>query len=357
MLVFIFIIMASEMLRMTDLIVNQGVGPGELFSLFGCLLPNVILIALPVACLMAVLLSFIRMSSDNEIIALQSSGISLYQLMPSVVLFSVICFFFSIFITMFWNPYGNRTYKSISLNIVKSRAEIMVKERVFGALVKDVIFYVNSYSPKDKVMKDIFVVDKRNGREITFVARKGKFIHTKNGIVLRFMDGTMFTDERGGKSGISEFPGFMDYPLEIDSMLGSSGGNVKKPDEMYLSELLEFINLSPGDNKKENLAKLTLYEMFSIPVAVFIIGIIGAPLGAHIRSQGRTKGIIISLLIFLSYYAIHTTVNYLCENGSIMPALGVWLPVLFLLLVCIFLLFGASGTISYGFFDRLTYDS
>ncbi len=336
-IVFVFIFIASYMLTLTDLMVNYGIGLRELFRLIICKIPGGILFVMPVACLTAVLLSFIRMSTDNEIIALYSSGISLFQLMTPVVLFSFICLLFAGFLTLFWAPYGNRTYESVLKNIVKTGAASEIKERVFFEQ-NGLVFYINSYLPKDRVMKDVFVADKERGREITIIAKQAKFIPSKNGIVIRFIDGTMFTDEKGGEYSVSSFsPGFLDYPVEIDSMTESSADRAKELDEMYFTELNEFIRTPSGSREGQGQARLTLYEMFSIPAAIFVIGIAGAPLGAQIRSQGRVKGIIISFLLFLCYYITLMTVRYLCENGTIIPETGVWLPVLLLSIICFFL--------------------
>ena len=352
-MIFMFIIMATYMISlMTNLIINYGVGLGDLFSLMLCQVPRFIINAMPVACLMAVLLSFIRMSSDNEIIALHSSGISLYQMMPPVILFSVICMLFSVFLTLFWVPYGNRTYETVSVNIMKSRADFLVKERIFGNLVKDVVFYVNSYSPKDKILKDVFVVDKRKGHDITFVAKKAKFIPAKNGVIIQFIDGIMLTDDRDGKSGSNKFAS-LDYPIEINSMLKPTDSSVNDPENMYPGELLEYIKSSTENKKNRDIARLTLFEMFSLPLAVFAIGIAGAPLGAQIRARGRIKGTIVSLLLFLSYYIILMTVRYMCENGTIIPGIGVWLPVLFLTLINIFLLFRSAGNLNFSILNRI----
>jgi lipopolysaccharide export system permease protein len=346
MMIFIFIIMSARILDLTELIINKGAGLKSLFNLILCLLPRVILTAMPVACLMAVLLSYIRMASDNEITALHSSGISLYQLMPPVLLFCFISLIFSFFLTMFWNPYGFRTENRILMEILKSSADSMVKERVkervFNTdLIKDVMFYVNSYSLKDKIMEDVFIVDKRHSSEMTYVAKKGRFLSDKNGVMMQLFDGAVFTD-KDGKSQVTSFK-VSSFKLELDDMTDYKSGNKREPEEMYPGELLGLIRSNDKDKINKTLAGLTFYEMFSIPFAVFFIGIAGAPLGAQIRAQGRTKGIVVSLLLFLSYYIILMSVRYMCENGVIYPAYGVWLPVLFLLLISTFLIFLPAG--------------
>ncbi len=351
-LVLLFIVLASQVLdKVIEPIVNYGASIGDAVNLILCLIPRFILLSLPAACLMAVLLSFIRMASDNEIIALHSSGISLYQLMPPVVIFSLICFLFAGFLTLFWAPYGNRAFESVFVNLMKTGIESQIKEGVFFDEIDDVVFYVNSYSPKDRVMKDVFFVQKKGDKVITIIAKKAKIFPDR----IRFMHGKGFTENREGSSeSIGDFPDFFDYKIPIDNMLGSSESNEIEPEGMYFDELVELINNTKENIKKNNNAKLILYEMFSIPVAVLLMGIAGAPLGAQIRARGRTKGIIISLILFLCYYIIFMSVRLLCENGTINPAIGVWLPVLFLLIICILLLVRSAGNLFIGIINRLT---
>ena len=316
-MVFVFIIMAARILNMTGLIVNYGAGFKDLLNLILCSLPIVILYSLPISCLMAVLLSFIRMASDNELIALHSSGISLYQLLPAVIIFSFICFFFAGFLTMFGLPYGNRTFDSIKLNM-KNSVDSLIKERVFID-TKNFVFYVNSFSLKDKIMKDVFIVDKRKGKESTIIAKKAKLIHDRNKIFVEVSDYKAFAEGKAGETRIAETAFLTRFPIETDSLLDTSEGGDIEPDSMYLHELTELINSLQEDDKIKNIAKIKLYEMFSLPVAILILSIVGAPLGAHIRAHGRTKGIIISLLLFLSYFIIFSTVEILCEGGIINP--------------------------------------
>lgn len=346
-LVLIFIIMTFEMMDMTDLMVNQGVGLKGILKLILCGLPKFILFAMPAACLMGVLLAYIRMSGDNEIIAIYSSGISLYQTLLPVIIFCLASFFLSILMSVYLVPYGNRTDKSVFYEILREKADISVKERVIGDLSKDVIYYVSSYSPKDKFMKDIIMVDKRQKPVTTIVAKNGKIIPNKeaNSISIRFFDAYLYT----GKTTASKHETF-NYTVDLNNLI-SPAKSEKEPEDMYIGELLKFINSVENDESEIRLARLTLYEMISIPVSILLLGIIGAPLGAHVRDRGRTAGIVISLVLFLIYYISMMAVRYLIELGALNPGLGVWIPVLFLLIFCIFLLLRYSSNLSYGIFD------
>ena len=89
----VFIILATKMLSITELIVSQGVHLAQVIGMVVYLLPDIIAFALPAATLIAVVVAFLRLSGDNEVVALQSSGVSLYQMLSPVV---VLSFFWSL---------------------------------------------------------------------------------------------------------------------------------------------------------------------------------------------------------------------------------------------------------------------
>jgi len=340
-LVFVFIIMASRMMGITELLINERVYPIHVLKIILCLMPRTIIFSLPATCLMCVLLTFLRLSNDNEMVAINSSGISLYQILPPVIFFSLISFFIASFISIFGVPWGNRSYKNVIFQIVESKADIAIKERIFYQPFEDVIFYVNSFSPRDRTMKDIFVVDKRNGSLTnTIVADKGK-IHSNRiskMINIHFIDGTIFTVDNDFKT--SRTIKFDTYDLNIDlkEIISYFVSKEKKPKEMSISELIHELKTSQSGSLRYNQTGIKLLEMFSIPMAIFFMGLIGAPLGSQVRSKGRSKGIVISLVIFLIYYVSLISVRYVCEMGILVPWVGIWIPNLFLIIISIYLL-------------------
>jgi lipopolysaccharide export system permease protein len=84
---FTFVFLMAQMLKITNLIVNYNVG---LFSILKILLfstPYFLMYVIPMSVMLAVLLTFLRMNGDNEIIAMKTGGISLYRMLPPVLLF------------------------------------------------------------------------------------------------------------------------------------------------------------------------------------------------------------------------------------------------------------------------------
>ena len=230
--IFLFIIMASQVLNMMDFMVNYGASLGDILSVMFCRIPEFILFAMPIACLTAVLLSFIRMSSDNEIIALHSSGISLYQLMSPVIIFALTCFLFTGFLTLYWTPYGKRTSESVEVNLMKTSFESQIKEGFNER--EGFVSYVSSYSPKDKIMRDVFFVVKIEEKEATIVAKQAKFINKENEFYIRLTDFKMLEEGENGESHFLASESSTDFQIPIDSIVEPSEGSGLEPEGMYL---------------------------------------------------------------------------------------------------------------------------
>jgi len=332
-LVFVFIVLAARMMNIMEWVLNRGVHPVLLLKMIIYLMPRVLLFALPAASLMAVFLAFLRLSGDNEILALKSSGISLYQMLPPVLIVSLLVFSMAILLSLFGTPWGNRSFKDLVFKIAQSKADLGLKERVFCEPFDNITFYINSLSSRDRMMKNIFLVDRREKSATnTIVAKEGRILlHPKARIItIQFKEGTIFSVGEGFDT--VRTVGFDKYNINIglDDIMPSISSREKSPKEMSLGELMDGIKKGIKDETGHNEMVIALMEKFTIPLAVFFMGIIGVPLGAQIQARGRFLGILISLLVFFLYYITLAGVRSIGETGALPPHVGPWLPVIFL---------------------------
>lgn len=334
------IILATDMLSITEMIVNRGVKIGNIIGMLVYLLPDIISFSLPAVNLIAVVVAFLRLSSDSEIIALKSSGISLYQMLPPVVVFSLLGFLLAMFISFIAIPWGNRSFKDLIFQIAQSKADLGIKERVFCEPFDNVVFYVNSFSSRERLMKDVFVVDRRDKAVTnTIIAQEARiFLYPEERIIkLHFLKGTIFVVEKNLQSSRTVRFNAYDLNIGLKDIMAALESRQKKPNEMSANELIrQSKKVSKGD-KKYNKIMIELLERFSLPFAVFLMGLIGMPLGAQIRARGRSTGIGISLAVFAIYYMCLAGTRNICATGTIPPVIGVWIPDLFLLICCIYL--------------------
>jgi len=356
--VFISIVLATKLLTITEWMITHGVHPWQILKLVLYLSPNILLFALPAASLMSVLIAFLRLSGDNEIIALKSSGISLYQMLPPVLVVSFVGYLIASLIAIFAAPWGNGSFKDVIFRIAEAKADIGIKERVFCEPFDDVFFFVNSISSGKRIMKDVFVVDRRDQSITnTIIAREGRFLlHSGSRMItIHFMDGTIFMLEKNLASVRTVKFRSYDLNIGLDDIMPALSSKKKAPKEMFTQELIHNLKRTPKGEIKHNEMAIELMEKFSIPLAVFLMGVIGVPLGAQIRSGGRFIGIVMSLVIFLIYYMCLAGARSVGETGIVSPYMGTWVPDLFLVVCCIYLLRRVAKERSINFVERFLF--
>ena len=344
--VFIFIMMAARMLSITELIVTRGVRLSQVAGMVLFLLPDILTFALPAVTLMSVVVAFLRLSADSEIIAMKSSGVSLYQMLPPVIVFSLLAFVACLTISVFAAPWGNRSFKDLLFKIAETKADLGIKERVFCEPFGNLVFYVNSFSREARVLKDVFVVDRRDQEMTsTIVSDEAQIIMRpeERTITLLFLKGTIFLVEKSLDA--SRTIKFNTYALNIGlkDVLADLASRKKAPHELSVSQLIAQLKNTPDTDSEYSRIMRELLEKFSIPLAVFFMGIIGVPLGAQIRGRGRSTGISVSLMVFSVFYLILMIIRSVCSTGALSPVFGVWIPDLFLIVSVIYLLRRASN--------------
>ncbi|MBW2048380.1 MAG: LPS export ABC transporter permease LptF [Deltaproteobacteria bacterium] len=350
--VFIFIMVAARMLSITELIVTRGVRVTQVLGMVFYLLPDILTFALPAVTLVSVVVAFLRLSVDSEIIALKSSGISLYQMLPPVVAFSMVILIAGVAIGVFAAPWGNRAFKDLIFKIAESKADIGIKERVFCEPFDNLVLYVNHFSRRERVLKHVFVVDRRD-KEITntIVAEEGRIlVHPEKRIItIYFANGTIFVVDKNLDA--ARTIRFKTYGLNIGlrDVMASLASRRKAPHELSLQDLIEQIKAVPRGGLRYNRMMRELLEKGAIPLAVLFMGVIGVALGAQIRARGRSTGIGISLAVFSAYYICLMIMRSVCSSGGLSPVIGVWIPDFLLMISMVYFLRRAAGERPFNF--------
>ncbi|MFC1883604.1 LPS export ABC transporter permease LptF [Thermodesulfobacteriota bacterium] len=337
----VFIIVSIKMLSVTELIVNRGVNFGHVIRMITFVLPDVINFALPAASLMAVVVAFLRLSADSEIIAFKSSGISIYQMLPPVIALSLLWLVTSLVIGTMAVPWGNKSFRDMAFQIARTQADLAIRERIFCEPFENVVFYVSNFSPRTREMKDVFVIDGRSDTvKSTIVAQKGRLIShpDERVITLHFSDGTIsIVGENMDSARSIKFKTY-DLNIGLNDIIMAMKRREKDPKELYVGELITRLELTSYGQPERNEILIELLEKFAIPLAVLFMGIVGVPLGTQMKARGRSAGVTVSLLVFFMYYMILAAMRSICETGAISPTIGMWVPPMFLMIACVILI-------------------
>jgi len=326
---FTFIFLMAEMLQITDLIVNYSIGMLTVIMMLAYSTPSFLVYVIPMSIMMSVLLAFIRLSGDNEIIALKTGGISIYRLMPPVLLFCLAGCLITAFMSVYGQPWGRLSIKELAFKVVSSNLDLGLKERTFNDSFKAVMLYVNKIDLKNKALIDVFIEDKRSKDIVsTVIAPKGRLFSEHGGLVfhLKLYDGIINQVSLKNRSAHSVYFQTYDIRLDFKKDATSAGMRVKNRKEMSISELRQFLRDAGGKNDRYYKALLELHKKFAISIACFALGILAVPLGVQAKSSKKSSGLVLGLVFFLFYYLLLSLGLVFGETGVYPPVIGMWVP-------------------------------
>ena len=329
MVFFTFIFLMTKILDITNLIVNYKLNLSSVFLILIYAVPRFLSFVIPMSVMITVLLTFLRLSNDNELDALKAGGVSIYSLMPPVLALSVMGMLFSCFLTVYAMPWGMVSMKELTFRVAASHVNAGLKERTFNDSFKDVMLYINKVDLKKKRLIDVFIEDKRSKNTVsTIVAPKGKLFGEPDKLVihLQLYNGAINQVDIENRSAHSINFDTYDVSLDLQKPFMTSESGPKDEDEMSLGEFWQYLNTAKKKDEQYYTTLIELHKKFSIPAACIALGILAIPLGVQSGSAKRSTGLGLGLVFFLIYYLMLSAGQVFGEAGVYPPAIGMWVP-------------------------------
>ncbi len=327
--VFTFILLIARMLKLVELVVNRNVPLLEIGKLFAYILPTFLEVTVPMALLLAVLLGFGRLSADSEIVALKTSGLSLYQMTVPLVVFTGAVYLLSSFLAMYARPWGNSKLKAGLYEIAKTRASAGLTERVFNDDFAGLVIYVQHIQPPGDQLGGILISDNRDpNQRNTVVAKHGFLVSNEetHTVTLRLLDGSIHTFVPGEKSYHKTDFTVYDVTLNLAAALAKFSQREKDAQEMTLPELRAAIAEKRLAGRPVNNELVEVHRKFALPFACLVFGLIAVPLAIQPARGVKSRGFSVSLAIIFCYYLLLTAGEAMAEKNVLRPAIALWLP-------------------------------
>jgi len=328
-LFFTFIFLMAELIQITNWIVNYNISLPTILRMILYQTPYFLIFVIPLSIMITVLLTFLRLSSENEILAIKSGGISLYALLTPVFAFCFIGSALTIFMTLYGQSWGRSALRDLTYEVVSANIDIGLKERTFNDSFNGVTIYVNEIDLKNKKLVDVFIEDSRNPDKVnTVIAPTGKiFNDPRNSIThLKLFNGSIHQTNLQQKTAHSILFDTYDISLETQGASSQNEKKPKRPKEMTIVELSRYVHDSHVEDADYFNAKLELHRRFSIPFGCFVLGLLAVPLGVQSKSAKRSFGLVLGLVFFLFYYLMMSLGKVYGETGAYPPIIGMWLP-------------------------------
>lgn len=314
------ILFMEKFVRITRLFMGKGAELLDVFKIFVYLQPSILLLSVPMALLIAIFLTYGRMSTDSEITVLKACGMNFFGITKAALFLSVVCCIFLLWVSLYLSPRGMAAFKRTLYDTIVRKASMTLEEGTFSDVFKGNIIYVKEVTSRDE-FRGIFVyrdADKTVPDPVTIIAENGK-ITTKpeeGQIKLTMQKGMIHTYSRKNSSELT----FSLYELVLS--VGMEAVEKIKPDE------IKTMRLWNGRNGTVSWA-IELHRRMALPFVCIIFALLGPSLASRMGKAGRLGGFSLSLSILILYYVLLIIGETFAKTGKLTPFWGAWAPNIF----------------------------
>lgn len=157
--VVIFIFLFQFLIKSLDQFVGKGLSTWIIIQLIVLNLAWMLTLAVPMAMLVASLMSFGSLSSTNEITVMKSGGISLMRLMLPLILLSFVMCYLMIRFNNDVLPEANHKARILLYDISKTKPTFMLEPGKFSSDIQGAQILVQKTFPNSNEIEGVYVID------------------------------------------------------------------------------------------------------------------------------------------------------------------------------------------------------
>jgi lipopolysaccharide export system permease protein len=311
------------------------------FRLLLYIQPSFLVLAIPIGFLVAVLLVYGRLSSDRELMAIESCGFSAWVVIWPMIVASVL---FSFFLVVFMDlslPWGNVSFLKLQYKILSERSAIVIREGVFISDFKGYNLLVRQKDDRKDTLKGVTVemLDEKG--------RPYRIVNADEGLI--YQDRNNYHTVLGLREGSMQQLGTQKNPkmdelfqirfkacaldLSVNRHLGGPIDFRSARNSSSMRDLTLRIRQGRAEKRDTRIEEVDFHKKFSIPFSTLAFAFIGIPLGlmSRIRSFLSVLFAVVLVAIYEGFIIYGETV--VGTMGSLSPLLAMWLPNL--VLVCV----------------------
>jgi len=374
-LFFFFIFFVNQLLLMAEEILSKDVSLYHVFLIILYSLPAIIAFALPFASLVGGLMSIGRMSSDNEIMALQASGISYKRIFLPVLFIGFILSIFSFIVSDYFLPVSTIKFGKLYREILYSSPELELESFSIKQYQDSILI---TGQVKGKTINDLVIIDKNennNNRIITaanatltseldnmgvtslklknvlsltpLLKQRGDFNYfTSTKMVYNILlKNISFSIRNLTPREMSSLDVYKSIHIKTSKQKINIMENRRKIENLmsklfnsYYMNVLELSAMSSISNEiinKNNkkfldrnlqIYKIELNKKFAVPLACLIFLYFSFPISLSSRKSGKSLGFGIGLFISIFYWSLLFAGQTLGIRLNFSPFLSMWIP-------------------------------
>jgi LPS export ABC transporter permease LptF len=326
----LMLVVANAMRQLLELLMTHGLPLSYILSFIGDLLPFSMIYSIPWGVLLAVLLVFGKLSSENELVALRANGIGIIRICTPVFLITLGCLALCLWINLYVAPECERRFKELAFKLASTEPlALFGSDEVIDAFPNRKIYVGRK---NGTTLEDLHIYE-MNAQQVpvrVIYAKRGTLEVDKENqrILLRIYDARYedrdesdVNDLRRMHYGISVQEGV--FPISLQELITKAHSS-QRPTELTLSHLQEAMEQKEG--KQLSILRTELSKRFSNSLAVITFVLIGIPLAITAHRRETSIGIAISICVAFTYFIFIVVADNVKGNASLHPEILVWLP-------------------------------
>ncbi|MCC5898676.1 MAG: LptF/LptG family permease [Phormidium sp. BM_Day4_Bin.17] len=313
-------------------------------------LPYYISLSFPMAMLLGTLIAYSRLSSDSELVALRSCGVSLARIVRPALIFGILITVLTFTFDQVVVPESLYQAEQIFNRAVRSQDAILFQRNTLypeigrlqrGEEIRDDtlvrLFYAETFNREEERMYGVIVLDRSEPTlDRLIFAESATWDPTSN--VWDFFGVKSYAIAPDGSYvNIAKFDQHR-YPLPRAPLDLAQDRDYPQMNLAQAMARLEILKQSGREDQVRRL-QIRIQQRFAIPFACIAFAFVGSALGTKPQRASASRGFGISVLVIFGYYLLMSLGDFLGLSRIVPPWFAAWLPTIialtagFLLLV------------------------
>jgi lipopolysaccharide export system permease protein len=203
----LFIVMMQFLWRYIDDLVGKGLGIDVVAELFGYAALTMVPTALPLAVLLASLMTFGNLGETFELTAMKAAGISLFRIMRPLIILMVGIAIGAFFFQNDVLPIAQTKMYTLLFSMRQKSPEIEIPEQSFYDQIPGMNLYLEHKNRETGMLYDLIIYDVtrgiENSRIILSDSGKMSFTEDKSHLFLHLYKGELFENVQNGSMGFN----------------------------------------------------------------------------------------------------------------------------------------------------------
>ncbi len=310
------LLLLEKMLRLFDLVANQGGPVGVVFKMLGNLIPQYIGLALPLGFLLGVLLAFRKLTNNSEMEAMQAGGLGLFRLMRGPIALSGVLMIINLALLGFIQPRAFYTYQSLLFDLTSGAFGTSIRPGEYSYLGDGFTLRIEKAFDGGQRLEGIFAQKERpDGHVSTITAKEGSFLATPDGrtVLMRLREGVIVDVEpRKPAPRVFTFTQH-DYPFEMPQ-IAEFRSRGQKERELTLPELWSQAGTTTVPREARTYVS-AFWDRILRSLTILILPFMAVGLGVGAKRQQKQLGLAVGVIMLLT---LHKTLEF----GTAAASLG-----------------------------------